>query len=93
MTILTPGGNYVITVEDRAQLTAAYTTYKNDITAYHANYALLMSQPGGNTKAIPGLLGNAINLYKSDSNNVMKPIVPGSDGNVAEFNCNPGSVE
>jgi hypothetical protein len=93
ITVLTPGGNYVVTVKDWTQLSAAYATYTNDITAYNTNYAALMSQPGGSIKAILGLLGNAINLYKSDSNNVMKPMVLGSDGNVAEFNCNPGSVE
>ena len=93
ITVLTSGGNYVVTVKDWTQLSATYATYKNDITAYNENYALLMSQPGGSTQAILGLLGNAINLYKSDSNNVMKPMVLGSDGNVTEFNCNPGSVE
>ena len=94
ITVLTAGGNYVVTVKDWSLLTAAYNTYLNDKTTYINNYAALMAQPGGSEKAILGLLGNAINLYKSNSDGTnIKPLVLGSDGEVANFNCNPGSVE
>jgi len=55
---------------------------------------LPMSQPGGSEKALMGLLGNAINVYKSNSDGTnTKPLVLGSNGEVSNFNCNPGSVE
>ncbi len=53
-----------------------------------------MSQPGGSEKALLGLLGNAINVYKSNSDGTnTKPLVLGPNGEVSNFNCNPGSVE
>ncbi len=88
VTVLTAHGNYVVTVKDWALLNAAYATYIADKKAYNDRYAVLASQEGGSIKALLSLLGNAVNVYKTQSDGSdPKPLSVGSSGEVVNINC------
>ncbi|MCZ4245717.1 hypothetical protein [Pedobacter punctiformis] len=92
ITVVTSNGNYVATVKDWGALQSAYNTYLSDKAAYISRYQDFASKSGGPTQALLSLLGNAINLYKSNNgSNNMKPLTVGSDGTVLIVPC-PGEV-
>lgn len=94
ITVITANYIYVVTVKDWTALNAAYTTYKNDPSAYTLSYQTLSTQSGGQEKALLSLLGNAVNYYKvAKGTSTAVPYVIGSDGTVVPLNCPGAAIE